>query len=86
MAAPTTDTILWVARALGNDPVWNIGQLDAATVRALDKQVKAGRLLKDRVSWMGISPLKTVWFHPDRPPQEVMRKQWYAQQAAKAAV
>jgi hypothetical protein len=54
---PTTD---WTARALTGDPVWNIGQIDRATVRALDKLAKAGLLVKDRGLWAGLVE-KTVW-------------------------
>ena len=55
----------WIARALsGVGSVWNIGQLDKPTERALDKLVRKGRLIKSRARWCNISPLKSVWYAP----------------------
>ena len=68
----------WLNRALDGDPVWNLGQLSEDDIRVLNQAVRAGKLLKDRVSWRAMSPIKTVWYREDRPPQEVMRKQYYA--------
>ena len=64
MGTPSTDTVLWVAQALRGSEVWNIGQLDAATVRELDRFVRKGRLAKSRRIWCNISGLKTVWHLP----------------------
>jgi hypothetical protein len=49
----------WIAKALATE-VWNIGQLDAATVRSLDKLAKAGTLVRTREYFCGLR-LKTVW-------------------------
>jgi len=54
----------WINVALSGKPVWNIGQIDKPTARALDKMVQQGVLEKDRAHWMHISPLKTVWHLP----------------------
>ena len=62
----TTDTTLWIAAALGGSEVWNIGQLDRDTIRALDRFVKSGRLVKSRRSWANISAPKTVWHLPTK--------------------
>lgn len=57
----------WVGRALAGHPIWAIGQLDAATERALDREVRAGRLEKRRGHFCGLLPAKTVWCLPDTP-------------------
>lgn len=49
----------FIDRALDGE-VWQIGQLDAPTVRALDRLAKSGRLVKSRDHWCGLK-LKTVW-------------------------
>jgi hypothetical protein len=54
----------WIIRAIEQAPVWNIGQLDKATIAKLNRLVKAGVLAKTRAHWRDISPLKTVWFNP----------------------
>lgn len=56
-------------RAFSGEPLVNIGQLDDATVRALNREVKAGKLVKWRGHWFpwsghktyGMGPLKTCW-------------------------
>lgn len=58
----------WIETALGGESVWNIGQIDDATARALNKLVKQGRLAKSRLSWCGISALRTVWHLPNMEP------------------
>ncbi len=54
----------WIDRALGGAPVMDIGQLDKATVGALNALVRKGALAKSRQSFCGISALKTVWHLP----------------------
>lgn len=49
----------WIAAALDR-PVWDIGQIDKATRRELDKLVRDGKLWKERSLWAGLC-LKTVW-------------------------
>jgi len=53
----------FVAHALAGNPVWNIGQLDRATVRALDALARKGQLVRTREHWCGLR-LKTVWRLP----------------------
>lgn len=60
-----------LAEALAGEVICKIGQLDAGTVRALDKLVKAGTLAKWRGHWyptaganFGIGPLKSCWGLP----------------------
>ena len=55
----------WIARALAGHAVWNLGQLDKATVRALDALVRRGVLAKSRLSWCNISAPKAVWHLPE---------------------
>lgn len=62
----------FVEAALKGSVIVNIGQIDAATRRALDRQVKAGRLCRWRGFWhpvpgasWGIGPLKTCWGIPE---------------------
>lgn len=43
----------WCNRALDGNVVTNIGQLDRATVRALDKLAKAGKLTCWKEPWLG---------------------------------
>lgn len=62
----TTETQDWIDTALSGESVWSIGQLDATTIRALDKLVKSGELAKSRLSFCGISALKTVWHLPEQ--------------------
>ncbi len=56
----------WIEQAR-SDYVANIGQLSRDDVRALDKAVKAGMLVKYRGYWnngspvAGYGPLKTIW-------------------------
>ena len=57
----------WVAHALAGNEVWNIGQLTRDTVRALDREVRAGRLEKTREAWQGLA-VKTVWHLPGCAP------------------
>ncbi len=58
-------TEYWINLALlGTESIWNIGQLEQATVRALDKLVRQGKLVKTRARFCNISSLKTVWFSP----------------------
>lgn len=45
---------------LNNGEVWDIGQLDAASIRWLKKATKAGLLYKARDRWCGLK-MKTVW-------------------------
>lgn len=60
----TPETQAWIDRACAGEAVWDIGQIDAQTARALDKLVRRGLLLKLRGSFMGMSPLKTIWAMP----------------------
>lgn len=60
-----------IAEALNGAVICNSGQCDKATVRALDKLVKAGKLAKWRGHWYpcaganyGIGPLKSCWGLP----------------------
>ena len=53
----------WVNKAL-EDRVWDIGQLDANTKKALNNLVAAGHLVKYRDRFCGISHPKTVWSKP----------------------
>lgn len=63
MPYPTKDE--WIAQALtGDDGVWQIGQIDDVTARALNKLVRQGRLCKARGRFMGISNPKTIWHRP----------------------
>lgn len=50
----------WINHLMAGNPVWNIGQLDKATVRALDVLVRRGVATKGRVAWC-FGPMKTVW-------------------------
>lgn len=43
------------------DAIWNIGQISNEQKRELEREVKRGQVRKIRSSWMGISPLKTVY-------------------------
>lgn len=64
-AAPTQ----WIIdEALAGDVVCDIGQVNGATKRALDKMVRTGTLLKWRGKWFpvagaewGLGPDKTCW-------------------------
>jgi hypothetical protein len=48
--------------------VWNIGQIRADQKKVLERMVRAGELKKLRSSWMGISPLKTVYVKTEASP------------------
>lgn len=57
-----------IDRALSGEVVCNIGHVDKPTVRALEKLVRAGTLVKWRGHWFpvagasfGIGPLKMCW-------------------------
>jgi hypothetical protein len=52
-------TAAWIETAL-SQPVYNIGQIDKATAKELDKLVRAGKLTKERWLWAGMC-MKTVW-------------------------
>lgn len=56
----------WIDTALSGEGVWSIGQISDDTERALNRLVKKGTLAKSRLSWCGISPLKTVWHLPEQ--------------------
>lgn len=65
-------TVDFVAIALEGRVVVNTGQIDAAAQRALNREVKAGRLVRWRGFWFpvagashGIGPLKTCWGLPE---------------------
>ena len=62
----------WLSWALAGNAVWDIGQLHPSDCKILNQAVKLGKLKKARASWAFISRLKTVWYHEDNPPQEVM--------------
>jgi hypothetical protein len=51
----------WVAVCHERGYVWDIGQLEPADKRALDKAVKAGALIKERGHWCNLAPLHTCW-------------------------
>ncbi len=53
-------TAEWIKQAQ-NYYVWNIGQLEPETVRALNREHRAGRVSKSRELWCGLR-MKTVWF------------------------
>lgn len=53
-------TAEWIKQAQDHY-VWNIGQLEAETVRALNAEHRAGRVGKTRELWCGLK-MKTVWF------------------------
>lgn len=62
----------FVEAALKGSVVVDIGQIDAATRRALDREVKAKRLERWRGHWFphagaswGLGPLKTCWAIPE---------------------
>ncbi len=64
--------ITFVDRAFAGEVVVNIGQIDDATKRAFDREVRAGRLTKWRGHWhpvagasFGIGPLKTCYGLPE---------------------
>lgn len=62
---PYPTTAEWIEIALtGDDGVWQIGQIDKPTERALNKMVRQGKLCKARGRWMGISNPKTIWHRP----------------------
>lgn len=63
MPIPTQAEWIEIAKT-GADGVWQIGQIDKATARALDKLVRQGVLVKCRGRFCGISPLKTIWCAP----------------------
>lgn len=67
--ALNADELNWLHIALGGRPVWGIGQLTAPTTRALNSLARMGLLEKSRVSFMHISPLKSVWHRPGETPQ-----------------
>ena len=54
----------WIERVLSGEAVWNIGQIDDETARALNRLVKQGRAIKARGSFCGISQPKTIWCLP----------------------
>lgn len=56
-------TVEWFTIPQG--AIWCIGQHSKADIRALEKRVRAGALMKVRARWMGISPLKTVYVPVD---------------------
>ena len=58
----------WVSYALNGNAVWSIGQLDKATIRALNALVRRGVLVTSRLSWCNISTAKTVWHLPTVAP------------------
>lgn len=78
MPSTEPNTYDWLNRALDGYSVWNFGQLSKADIKVLDQAVRAGKLRKARVRWRFISPLKTVWYRPDYPPQEVMAAEYHA--------
>lgn len=58
----------WIIEEAQREPVPDIGQVDPATKRALDKMVKRGEIAKWRGHWhpvagahFGIGPLKTCY-------------------------
>jgi hypothetical protein len=54
----------WTAIALsGERAVWDIGQLNKTDVAALNREAKAGRLVRHRAHWCGLA-LKTFWAVP----------------------
>lgn len=57
-------TAEWVAVALSGVPVWNIGQIDKATARELDRLARRGVLVRGKYSFCNISRPKTVWSLP----------------------
>lgn len=75
-------TYEWLDRALNGDPVWDLGQLSKLDQGVLDQAVHAGQLLKARARWQFISPLKTVWYRADNPPQPVMAQEYAAQEVS----
>ena len=76
--ASERNSYVWLDRALGGTPVWNLGQLSQADVGVLNQAVRAGYLVKERAHWRGMSNTKkAVWFRVDDvPPQEVMAAQY----------
>ncbi len=54
----TTD---WVAVAHEQGYVWDLGQLEKADKRALDKATVAGDLVKERAYWHHMGPLRSCW-------------------------
>ena len=64
MPAPTTAQ--WIEIALSGELVVDIGQIDKATARELNRLVKAGKLARCRGFWssMLVGPLKTIWAAP----------------------
>lgn len=64
--APVSQRI--ISEAVAGYVVCNIGQVNTATVRALDKMTRSGTLLKWRGKWFpvagasyGLGPNKTCW-------------------------
>jgi hypothetical protein len=62
----------FVAEALSGEVIANIGQVDAKAKRALEREVKAGRLAKWRGAWFpvagspfGLLPFKTCYGLPE---------------------
>lgn len=72
----------WINRALAGDPIWQLGQIDRPTERALNRLVRQGELRKHRVRFMGISPLKTVWCKPGHEDQDILAAEYARQNAA----
>lgn len=61
-----------ISEALNGAVICNSGQVDKATVRALDNLVRAGKLAKWRGHWYpcaganyGLGPLKSCWGLPE---------------------
>lgn len=59
----------WVSRLRQEGEVWNIGQLDKPTMKALDQIVRNGEAAKTKELWCYLLP-KTVWRLTAAPTKE----------------
>ena len=78
----THEDFNWLNHALDGNSVMQLGQVPDAYVKVLNQAVRAGKLKKGKGRFMGISPLKTIWYREDRIPQEVMVHEYYKQKNA----